>query len=377
MTSIVQSQIELAPLTTLRLGGQAVSYLKATTLEELLQGLSISRDKKLPLYVLGGGSNTIFSDSGFPGLVLHIATRGIETIERDETSVTLDVASGESWDGFVQYCISAGLAGVECLSGIPGSVGAVPIQNVGAYGQEVSQTIVSVRCLDRITFEQIVFSNEECEFNYRQSRFKSYDRDRYIVIGVAFRLSTVQIQEPRYEELRQALNPVSTGDGASFRETDNNIQPRPEERADALLRLRNAVLALRKTKSMVVDESDPESRSAGSFFLNPVISAGQRQEFQSRMEQAGVVDFPCFESGDSYKLSAAWLVENSGFSKGYSENGVGISRSHSLALVNREGSTEALMNLARKVQNRVFEFSGVWLEREPVLAGPEESLPKR
>ena len=363
MSAEIQSQIPLAELTTLKLGGPARNYIKAQSIEEIIQGLSLAKDQKLPLYVLGGGSNTIFSDQGFPGLVLHIATAGIETIEEDETSVVLDVAAGETWDAFVQHCIAFGLAGVECLSGIPGSVGAVPIQNVGAYGQEVAQTIVSVRCLDRITFEQIVFSNEECEFAYRQSRFKSYDRDRYIVLAVAFRLSTVQIQEPRYEELRQALDPIDGQD---------STQKRPEDRIDALLRLRNAVLALRKKKSMVVDESDPESVSAGSFFLNPVIKPEALAEFKAKMEQAGFTDYPCFESDNAFKLSAAWLVEHSGFSRGYTEHGVGISRSHSLALVNRGGRASALMELARKIQKKVFEFSGIWLEREPVLAGPEK-----
>lgn len=362
MSSRFESQVPLAPLTTLQLGGAAHQYLKADSIEEIVTGLSLARDQKLPLYILGGGSNTIFSDKGFPGLVLHVKNRGIETLEEDETSVVLDVGAGEIWDEFVQHCIAFGLAGVECLSGIPGSVGAVPIQNVGAYGQEVAQTIVSVRCLDRITFEQVAFGNQECEFGYRQSRFKSYDRDRYIVLSVAFRLSTVQIQEPRYEELRQALEPLGPEESTK----------RPEERMDALLRLRKAVLALRKKKSMVVDSSDPESRSAGSFFLNPVIKPEELQPFQARMQQAGITDYPCFETEQAYKLSAAWLVEQSGFVKGYSENGVGISRSHSLALVNRGGTAAALMELARKIQKKVFEFSGVWLEREPVLVGPEE-----
>ncbi|MBU41758.1 MAG: UDP-N-acetylenolpyruvoylglucosamine reductase [Spirochaetaceae bacterium] len=374
MNSAIESQRELAPLTTLRLGGDARYFLKASSVEDILHGLSFAREKKIPLYTLGGGSNTIFSDQGFPGLVMHIATRGIETIDQDERSALLDVQAGENWDEFVQHCIAHGLAGVECLSGIPGQVGAVPIQNVGAYGQEVAQTIESVRCLDRITFEQVVFTNQQCEFAYRQSRFKSYDRDRYIVLGVAFRLSTVNIQEPRYEELKRALGPVDFSHASGIPGAPDKTLARAEERAEALQRLREAVLALRKKKSMVVDRADPNSISAGSFFLNPVIPAGQIQDFRDRMERAGLTDYPCFEVPDGFKLSAAWLVENSGFQKGFTENGVGLSENHSLALVNRGGSAKALMELARKIQKRVFEFSGVWLEREPVLAGPEESV---
>ena len=357
---------DLHDLTTLHLGGKAEFYVSARSLEEIVQALSFARDRKLPVCILGGGSNTIFSDQGFPGLVIHIHTRGIELIGEDERTALLDVQAGEVWDDFVQHCISHGLAGVECLSGIPGFVGAVPIQNVGAYGQEVSRTIESVRCLDRITFEQVVFSNAECEFAYRQSRFKSYDKDRYVVLSVAFRLWRKTIEEPRYEELRQALtdSPLTGPENA-----------RPEERIEALLRLRQAVIALRKKKSMVVDPNDPESKSAGSFFMNPVLPRAQMEDFRRRMAEVGLSEYPDFpsESGESYKLSAAWLVENSGFAKGYSENGVGISSSHSLALVNRGGTTKALMQLSRKIQKRVFEFCGVWLEREPVLVGAEET----
>lgn len=363
----VQNQVELAPLTTLQLGGTAGYFLAATSLEEIVQGLSFAKDSRIPVCILGGGSNTIFSDAGFPGLVLQIQTRGMEVLQENVDSVIVDVSAGEDWDGFVLHCIEHGWAGVECLSGIPGSVGAVPIQNVGAYGQEVSQTIVSVRCLDRITFEQVVFSAEECEFDYRQSRFKSYDRDRYIVLSVAFQLSTRTIQEPRYHELKQAL--VQSGE--SFLE-GASIITMDEDRKKNLLRLREAVISLRRKKSMVIDPMDPESRSAGSFFLNPVIQEAQLQDFRSRMEDAGFHDYPCYESQGKYKLSAAWLVENAGFPKGYTENGVGISRSHSLALVNRKGSSRALLELSRKIQKKVFDFSGVWLEREPVIAGAEE-----
>ncbi|MCB1138834.1 MAG: UDP-N-acetylmuramate dehydrogenase [Leptospiraceae bacterium] len=359
---------ELQALTTLELGGKAEYYIAARSLEEILQALSFARDRKLPVCLLGGGSNTIFSDQGFSGLVLHLQTKGVELIDEDERSALLDVQAGEVWDDFVSHCIAHGLAGVECLSGIPGYVGAVPIQNVGAYGQEVSRTIESVRCLDRITFEQVVFTNSQCDFAYRQSRFKSYDKNRYVVLSVAFRLWRKTIEEPRYEELKQAMADLPGAQAASR-------SARPEERIEALLRLRQAVLALRKKKSMVVDPHDPESKSAGSFFMNPVIPQSGIEDFRRKMTEAGFEEYPCFpaESGQAYKLSAAWLVEKSGFAKGYSENGVGISASHSLALVNRGGSTKALMELSRKIQKRVLDFSGVWLEREPVLVGPEEA----
>ena len=371
----MQTNIALAPFTTLQLGGKAAHFLEATSIEEILQGLSYSKDRRLPIYILGGGSNTIFADGGFPGLVMRIATRGKETIEQDDSNAILDVQAGEVWDEFVIHCISHGLSGIECLSGIPGSVGAVPIQNVGAYGQEVADTIASVRCLDRITFEQRVFTNQECEFGYRQSRFKGYDRDRYVVLSVAFRLSRTTINEPRYDELKQALRPISKNSSTAAGESDWHVpggdQVRPEERVDALMRLRSAVLNLRKKKSMVVDNSDPESRSAGSFFLNPVLSAEQLQEFKTRMESRGIVDYPCFAAGDSFKLSAAWFVENAGFAKGTTVGGVGVSKNHSLALVNRGGTSSELMDLSRSIQKKVLEFSGVWLDREPVLVGGE------
>ena len=243
---ILHENIPLAPLTTMGLGGPARYLAECTSLAEMRDCLTWAEAEGLPVQVLGGGSNVLFADAGYSGLVLKVGLSGVVF-----NGATVEVAAGEDWDAFVQCCVERGLAGVECLSGIPGSVGATPIQNVGAYGQEVKDTIAEVRALDRQTLEEIAFAPAECGFAYRQSRFKGADRDRFIVTSVTYRLDDSGQPQIRYPELRRHVS-----------------DDRP-----TLATVRDTVLALRRGKSMVIDPQDPNSRSVGSFFLNPVIDA--------------------------------------------------------------------------------------------------------
>jgi len=319
--------VELAELTTLRLGGPAASYLEARTEAELIDA---ARDAAL---IMAGGSNLVVADAGVPGPVVRIATRGIE---RDGARLT--VAAGEDWDALVARCVAEGLQGFECLSGIPGSVGATPIQNVGAYGQEVAETIVSVRVFDRETGRVHEMSAAECRFEYRSSIFKYHDRR--VVLSVTFSLREATESGPlRYGELTRALG-VEVGGRAPL--------------AD----VRQAVLALRRGKGMVIDPGDPDSVSAGSFFTNPILPEVPE----------GAPAWP--EPDGRMKTSAAWLIERAGFHRGYGNGRVGISTKHTLALVNRGGATTAeLLALAREIAAGVHDRFGIDLHPEPVLVG--------
>ena len=300
-----------------------------------------------PLLLLAGGSNLVIADEGFDGLVLRIATRGIER-RADDGAVRLSVAAGESWDELVAGAVADGLVGVECLGGIPGSVGATPIQNVGAYGQEVSETIASVRVLDRRSGEVLELAPEECGFGYRTSAFKRAPGER-VVLAVDFVLARGSESAPvRYGELARALG-VELGQSAP---------------AEAV---REAVLALRRGKGMVVDPADPDSVSAGSFFTNPILEA---DAFAALERRAGERP-PAFPEPDGrVKTSAAWLVERAGFHRGYGDGRAGISSKHTLALVNRGGATTAeLIALAREIAAGVERAFGVALVPEPVFVG--------
>jgi len=321
--------VELAPLTTLRLGGPADRYLEARTEDELVEA---ARGASL---LLAGGSNVVIADEGVPGSVVRIATRGVE---RDGARLT--VAAGEEWDPLVAMCVADGLQGFECLSGIPGSVGATPIQNVGAYGQEVAETVESVRVFDRETGRVVDMPAEACGFVYRGSIFKY--RDRRVVLSVTFRMNESGLSGPvRYAELARTLG-VPIGGSAPLGD------------------VREAVLGLRRGKGMVIDPADPDSVSAGSFFTNPVLDAAPE----------GAAAWP--EPDGRMKVSAAWLIEQAGFHKGYGNGRVGISRKHTLALVNRGGATTAeLMALAREIAAGVRARFGVVLHPEPVLVGHE------
>jgi UDP-N-acetylmuramate dehydrogenase len=335
---------DLAPLTTLRLGGPARRLVTVTAEEEIpevVEGFD-------PVLVLAGGSNVVVSDEGFAGTVLLLRTRGFLPVpEGDRVDLTL--AAGEPWDEAVARTVAEGWSGVECLSGIPGSSGATPIQNVGAYGQEISETVTAVEAYDRKLGSTVTFTPAECGFGYRTSVFKHVDR--WVVQSVTLRLARSGVSTPiRYAELARALG-VSVGDRAPLRE------------------VRAAVLALRAGKGMVLDAADPDTYSVGSFFTNPVIDA---DAFVGVQERAGV-EVPSWPGEDgTVKVSAAWLIEHAGFTKGYPGDGVAISFKHTLALTNRgAGTTRALLDLAREIRDGVRDRFGVELRPEPVLVNCE------
>jgi UDP-N-acetylmuramate dehydrogenase len=326
---MVRRRMRLAALTTLRLGGPAERLIEAHTEDELVAAV-----RERPALVLAGGSNVVISDDGISGTVLLVRTRGIS---RDGTQLV--VQAGEPWDDVVAYCVDEGLQGFECLSGIPGSTGATPIQNVGAYGQDVSETVEWVRVYDRETDRVETISAADCGFGYRTSRFKY--RDRWTVLAVAFRLRESDVSGPlRYGEVSRALG----------------------ERA-SLADVRATVLGLRRGKGMVIDPGDPDSVSAGSFFTNPILPKDQFAALPGSP--------PAFPEADGrVKTSAAWLIERAGFSRGYGNGRAGISTKHTLALVNRGGATTAeLIGLARTIAAGVHETFGIQLTPEPVLIG--------
>jgi UDP-N-acetylmuramate dehydrogenase len=308
------------------------------------------------VYVLGGGSNVVFSDAGFPGLVLRVAIGGIEF--RDARVPEVRAGAGVDWDTLVRDTVERGWTGIECLSGIPGTVGGTPIQNVGAYGQEIAETLVSVTCLDRTTLERLTFGAAECAFGYRDSRFKRGDRGRFIVLDVTLRLARGERPRLRYPELLQAVG------GPAGLEADS-----PEQ---AVRRVREAVLALRRGKSMVLDPKDPNTRSVGSFFMNPVLSAAAFADLAERWRALGGTGaIPAYPADGEVKVPAAWLVERAGFPKGYRRGGAGISTRHALALVNLGGTSAELLALAQAVADGVHEKFGIWLECEPEVVRSE------
>jgi UDP-N-acetylmuramate dehydrogenase len=350
----VRRRVPLSSYTTLGLGGPARRFVTAGTDRELVAEVRAADQRGEPLLVLGGGSNLVVGDEGFDGTVLRIATRGAG-LDTGDDSVTVTAAAGQDWDALVRRCVAGGLAGVECLSGIPGLVGATPIQNVGAYGQEVAETITTVRGYDRERGEIVELAAADCGFGYRTSRFKRCP-GRYVVLSVAFRLSRQPMSLPvRYAELARRLG-VATGERATL--------------AD----VRAAVLALRRGKGMVLDPGDPDTRSVGSFFTNPVISQAQfgALEETARARFGAEVAVPRFPAGDGQvKVPAAWLIERSGFVRGYdSGTGVRISAKHPLALVNPGGgSTKGLLALAAEIRDGVRASFGIELTPEPVLVG--------
>jgi UDP-N-acetylmuramate dehydrogenase len=338
----------LGAYTTLRLGGPAGTLTVVDDTDEVVAKVRAAVRGGRQLLVLAGGSNVVIGDAGFPGTVLLLRTRGIQEVERDSRGVLLRVAAGEPWDDFVAYTVDNGFAGLEALSGIPGSAGATPIQNVGAYGQEVAHTIEAVHAYDREADEVRVLSLPECGFAYRSSIFKH--SDRWVVLEVEFRLAeSVESAPVRYVELARHLG------------VD------PGARVGAA-RVREAVLKLRAGKGMVLDPDDPDTRSVGSFFTNPVLSAEQWARVQDRLVDAG--EPPSWPAPNgTVKVPAAWLIEKAGFGKGYGgAGGVAISSKHTLALTHRGGgTTAALLELAREIRDGVRDRFGVVLHPEPVL----------
>ncbi|MGR6912831.1 UDP-N-acetylmuramate dehydrogenase [[Actinomadura] parvosata] len=337
----------LAPYTTLRLGGPARDFAEATSAEQLVSLIAEADRNDVPTLVLGGGSNVVVSDDGFDGLVVKVATQGV-TVSRDGEQVVLVVEAGEDWDRLVARAVAEGWSGIECMSGVPGLVGSTPIQNVGAYGQEVAQTIRCVRAYDRRTRQVVDIEGRQCGFSYRDSLFKR-DLSRYVVLAVTYALDLSDSSGPlAYEELARRLGTEAGG-------------------RVPLDRARAAVLELRRGKGMVLDPDDPDTRSAGSFFTNPVLTAEQAAELAVRAPGHPRWDLP----GGLVKVPAAWLIEQAGFPKGYARGPVRISTKHTLALTNPMGAATAadLLALAREVRDGVREKFGVTLVNEPVLVG--------
>ena len=332
--------------TTLRLGGPARRWVTATTEAELVEAVDAADRAGEPVLVLGGGSNVVVADEGFDGVVVEVATRGVRPDVEDGVScggVMVTVAAGEVWDELVATAVARGWVGVEALSGIPGSVGATPIQNVGAYGQEVSQTVASVRVWDRRLHGIRTFANADCGFGYRHSRFKA-DPGRHVVLDVTFQLAQGTL-----------------GTSVTYAELSRRLGIEQGERAP-LAQVRDAVLALRRGKGMVLDAADHDTWSAGSFFTNPVVDAGVLPD-----------DAPAWPQPDGrVKTSAAWLIERAGFGKGYGTGRVRLSSKHTLALTNRgDATTTELLALAREVRDGVEAAYGIRLVNEPVLVGCE------
>jgi UDP-N-acetylmuramate dehydrogenase len=341
----IREDVALAPFTTFGIGGPARYFTTARTEVDVEQAVVFAHERDLPLFVLGGGSNLLVRDTGFSGLVLHIAIRGIGRSAED----LLEVGAGESWDALVDHAIALNLAGIECLAGIPGSVGGTPVQNVGAYGQEVSETIHSVRVFDRELNQWQDLTNAVCRFRYRESLFNTDQPNRYIVTRVRFRLRSGGAATLRYAELHRSFTDAP---------------------APTLAEVASAVRDIRRSKGMVITPGDPDTRSAGSFFKNPIVppAALKQVAAATAIDSANIPHWPTANGG--IKLPAAWLLEKAGFTKGYAEGRAAISTRHTLALTNRDHASCAdVLRLQDHIIATVQARFNITLEREPVLLG--------
>lgn len=339
-----QQNVPLAAYTTFEIGGPAAWFAEALTEADIETAVAFAIERGLRLFVLGGGSNVLVSDSGFDGLVLHIALRGME-----QQRSLLSIAAGEDWDAFVARTVDTGLAGVECLSGIPGTVGGTPVQNVGAYGQEVSRTIRRVRAYDRLERRWLNLANADCGFAYRRSRFnQGADRDRFIVSRVTYELRPDAPASIGYADLQRHFAAQGIAN-------------------PSLRQVRAAVLAIRLGKGMVITPDNPERRSAGSFFKNPIVPASSLARIAAAVH-VPEADVPRYPAADGeVKVPAAWLLERAGFVKGYRRGAVAVSSRHTLALTNQGGASAADVTALRDaIQRRVCELFAVTLEPEPV-----------
>ncbi|MGI8773108.1 MAG: UDP-N-acetylmuramate dehydrogenase [Acidobacteriaceae bacterium] len=353
-----QEHVSLAPFTTFRIGGPARWFAQAATESDVEEGVRFAREHQLPLFILGGGSNLLVSDAGFPGLVLHIALGGVaESVgvaeESGEDGTLFRVGAGEDWDALVARTVERGCGGVECLSGIPGTVGGTPVQNVGAYGQEVAQTIQRVRAFDRHTSTWVELDKAQCRFRYRTSLFNHEERDRFIVSRVDYHLPSESSNIPAYPDLKRYFK---------------------EEQADSptLSDVRRAVLAIRAGKGMVIAPGDPDTQSAGSFFKNPITTEDRLAQIAAAID-GSPAEVPHYAAGMDatgvglVKIPAAWLLEQAGFRKGYQLGRAAVSTRHTLALTNRGGATAAeIAQLRDTIQQAVEAKFGLRLEPEPV-----------
>jgi UDP-N-acetylmuramate dehydrogenase len=345
--ALIHENVALAPLTTFRIGGAARFFTNAPTEEAILDAVHFSKEKNLPLFVLGGGSNLLVADNGFSGLVIKVGIAGVEW-EPDDGKTIVRAGAGEQWDQLVASSVERDLAGIECLSGIPGSVGGTPVQNVGAYGQEVSEVLTNVRAYDRQTDSIVELSREQCGFTYRSSIFNSSAKDRYIVLHVTYSLVNHGTPSIRYPDVQREFEQKTSA-------------------APMLSDVRAAVRRIRARKAMLLVEGDPDCRSAGSFFKNPIVTEKEFADLQSRAG-SNVPRYPA--PAGKVKTAAAWLIEQAGFSKGYSNGAAALSSKHTLALVNRgNANAEDVLRLAREIRDRVHDKFGVALVPEPVFIG--------
>lgn len=339
--SWLKRNVPLGPRTTIRIGGEAAYFCRVNQRERLVAAIRWARRQGLPHLVLGGGSNLLLPDVGFAGLVLSMEIRGRGVRRRGE-AVLLELGAGEIWDEIVARAVANGWAGIECLSGIPGKVGAAPIQNIGAYGQELSRSLREVEALDLETLEFRRLKASECGLAYRDSRFKSRQPRRFIVTAVGLALKAGGAPTIRYPDLAARLPESAT-----------------------LAQAREAVLAVRRSKSMIIDDRDPNSRGCGSFFVNPILSQAEYEAFKKR-EPGTHPHYPSDEG--RIKLSAAWLMDNAGFNKGFARGNVGLSRNHCLAIINRGNGTAAeVRRLVALIQEGVHRRFGIRLVPEPVM----------
>ncbi|MGC2238107.1 MAG: UDP-N-acetylmuramate dehydrogenase [Pyrinomonadaceae bacterium] len=355
----IQKNVPLADKTTLKIGGKARFFVEAKSENDIVEAVQFAETNNLEIFILGGGSNVLIADEGFDGLVLKIALRGISTgahaflpalsAAARKSHILVTAQAGEDWDEFVAFCVENNLAGVECLSGIPGFVGGTPVQNVGAYGQEVSETIASVRVFDRQSKNFVDLSNRQCGFAYRESIFNTTEKNRYIVLAVKYSLRRGGEPKIVYADLKKY-----------FGEKTPNLQE-----------TRDVVIRIRSSKSMVINENDPNSRSAGSFFKNPVVSKAKLSEISAKAASFGIESVPNFVvDNENVKIPAAWLIEKSGFQKGFRKGNAGLSTNHTLAIINLGGaSAKDILALKKEIQAKVAESFDIQLKTEPVFVG--------
>jgi UDP-N-acetylmuramate dehydrogenase len=347
---LIRENVPLAPLTTLNVGGPARYFAAAAAELEVAEAVEFAAGRGLPLFVLGGGSNLVIADAGFAGLVLKVGINEVSHSTSSHDQVTFVAGAGYDWDTLVKESVQASCAGLECLSGIPGTVGGTPVQNVGAYGQDVSQTIQEVRVFDLDSRRIATLSNKQCELTYRSSIFNTAGRGRYVILRVSFALQQGAQPSVRYADLEQFF------------------AGRPN--APTLSEVREEVRAIRQRKAMLIVSGDEDSHSVGSFFKNPIVSRTTFEELSARLASRGL-QLPSYPSANGFrKLPAAWLVEHAGFAKGYRKGRVGISRRHALAIINCGGAGAAeIIALKDEIQARVMDIFGIKIDPEPVFVG--------
>jgi UDP-N-acetylmuramate dehydrogenase len=356
----IRENVPLAPLTTLQVGGAARYFAEARREDEVREAVQFAKSRDLPLFVLGGGSNLLVADTGWRGLVLQIKIGGIATPNATDatgSAVLFSVGAGVNWDDFVAQAVTQNCAGVECLSGIPGSVGGTPVQNVGAYGQEVADTIESVRAFDLKTEQTVVLPKPACGFRYRSSIFNTTERGRYNILRVNYRLKRGGAPSLKYADLQKHF-------------AGRLAEKSAETNTPSLAKVREAVREIRRSKGMLIVPGEDDCRSAGSFFKNPVLNEVQFKELAERAAAKGL-EIPSYPALDAqHKVSAAWLVEHSGFAKGYKLGPARISNRHALALINAGNANAAdIVALKDEIQQGVQEAWGILLEPEPVFVG--------